>query len=402
MLAIYTRLSKEDNKSTSINNQQREGIEFAGKLKTTYKLYNEGEGISGGAEIKDRPQLFLLLQDIRNNLIKSVWFRNQNRLERSNATYFIFTEECKKYNVDIYFNDVKFDYNNAQDNLFGTIKSALNQYQKDLQSAQTKRTLRDNILEGKVWSIVAYGYKSDNGYLKIDENEAEVVRQIYEWSLSGIGTDTIADRLNKKGVVSRKGGLFRSSVVMSIIKNTIHKGKRLYSGEYFDCDAIVSESYWQKVNDNLKNNRNNSGKKVEHKYLLKKIIRCGKCGRNYYGHKRVSGKDNTYICSSKRHKDLKCSNRGINIDFIEALIWTQIFGRKEFLKAYKDFIKSNSSSVNISRLNSSIKQTQINILKNDKKVDVILDQLLDDDYPQDIKNKLAFMRYSRKMASKFD
>ena len=29
MLAIYTRLSKEDNKSTSINNQQREGIKFA-------------------------------------------------------------------------------------------------------------------------------------------------------------------------------------------------------------------------------------------------------------------------------------------------------------------------------------------------------------------------------------
>ena len=160
---------------------------------------------SGGAEIKDRPQLFLLLQDIRNNLITSVWFRNQNRLERSNATYFIFTEECKKYNVDIYFNDVKFDYNNAQDNLFGTIKSALNQYQKDLQSAQTKRTLRDNILEGKVWSIVAYGYKSDNGYLKIDDKEAEIVKQIYSWSLQGIGTDTIADRLNKKGVVSRAG-----------------------------------------------------------------------------------------------------------------------------------------------------------------------------------------------------
>lgn len=388
MLAIYTRLSKEDNKSTSINNQQREGVKFASKLKTTYKLYNEGEGVSGGAEIKDRPQLFLLLQDIRNNLITSVWFRNQNRLERSNATYFIFTEECKKYNVDIYFNDVKFDYNNAQDNLFGTIKSALNQYQKDLQSAQTKRTLRDNILEGKVWSIVAYGYKSDNGYLKIDDKEAEIVKQIYSWSLQGIGTDTIADRLNKKGVVSRKGGLFRSSVIMSIIKNSIYKGKRLYSGEYFDCDAIVTEDYWQQVNDNLKNNRNNSGKKVEYKYLLKGIIKCGECGRNYYGHKRLSGKDNTYKCSSKRHKDLKCNNRGINIDFIEDLIWGQLFVKKEFLNAYKLFIRSNSLSQNVSKLNKCIKETEKEIETNNKKVDRVLDQLLDDDYSLEIKQKL--------------
>lgn len=387
MLAIYTRLSREDKKSTSINNQKREGIKFASKLKITYKIYDEGEGISGGAEIKDRPQLFSLLQDIRKNLITSVWFRNQNRLERSSTTYFIFIEECKKHNVDVYFNDVKFDYNNAQDNLFGTIKSALNQYQKDLQSAQTKRTLRDNILEGKVWSIVAYGYKSDNGYLKIDDKEAGVIKQIYAWSLSGIGTDTIADRLNKKGIVSRKGGLFRSSVVMAIIKNTLYKGKRLYSGEYFDCDAIVTEDYWQQVNDNLKNNRNNSGKKVEHKYLLKGIIKCGECGRNYYGHKRLSGKDNTYKCSSKRHKDLKCNNRGINIDFVESLIWEQLFIKKEFQKTYTNFIKSNSLDKNLSRLKQLIFETEKEIKSREYNRDRVIKKLVEKEYQVEVERK---------------
>lgn len=392
MLAIYTRLSKEDNKSTSINNQQREGIKFASKLKTPYKVYNEREGISGGAKIKDRPQLFLLLQDIRHNLITSVWFRDQNRLERSKTTYFIFTEECKKYNVDIYFNDVKFDYNDAQDNLFGTIKSALNQYQKDLQSAQTKRTLRDNVEEGKVWSIVAYGYKSENGYLAINENEAKVVKMIFEQSLKGIGTNSIANKLNDLKTPTRKNKLWRANTIRSIIINPIYKGERVYSGEVYKAPQIVEKDYWQQVNDNLKNNRNNSGKKVEYKYLLKGIIKCGECGRNYYGHKRLTGKDNTYKCSSNRYKDLKCSNRGINIDFVENLIWGQLFEKKEFENAYKQFIKNNSLDKNLARLKELISKTEKEINENDKKIDRVLDQLLDDDYSNDVK-----LRFNQKI-----
>ena len=102
MLAIYTRLSKEDIDSTSINNQLREGRSFAkDKGFKDIELYNEGEGVSGGAEIKDRPQLFKLLQDFRIDKIKAVWFRNQNRLERNSNTWHIFITDAKKYNIDI-------------------------------------------------------------------------------------------------------------------------------------------------------------------------------------------------------------------------------------------------------------------------------------------------------------
>jgi hypothetical protein len=42
--------------------QLREGKAFAKDNGfTQYEIYNEGEGISGGANIKDRPQLFQLL-----------------------------------------------------------------------------------------------------------------------------------------------------------------------------------------------------------------------------------------------------------------------------------------------------------------------------------------------------
>ena len=365
MLAIYTRLSKEDKDSTSIKNQIREGKAFASKLKTEYKLYDEGEGISGGAEIKDRPQLFTLLQDIRSNEIDKVWFRSQNRLERNSSTYVIFISEAQKHKVDVYFNDKLLDFNNPSDNLLGTITSAVNQYQKDLQAFQTKRTLKDNVREGKVWSVVAYGYKSDNGYLAIDDEEALIVKLIYKESLKGSGRDKIAEMLNKRGVLTRynkigKGLIKRvdneskkvtiartkdinwgGSAVRKIIKNTLYKGERKFSGEYYKAPAIINPILWKQVNDNLSKNRNNSGKKVEHRYLLKGKLICSRCGRRYSGRKRVNSKANFYQCSSKRVKGNNCGNRSINIPIIESLIWQRFFADKNLKTVVDRFFKTN-------------------------------------------------------------
>ena len=387
MLAIYTRLSKEDKDSTSIQNQIREGKEFALKNNLEFKLYNEGEGVSGGAEIKDRPQLFTLLQDIRNNDIHSVWFRSQNRLERNSSTYAIFISEAQKFKVDVYFNDKLLDFHNPSDNLLGTITSAVNQYQKDLQAFQTKRTLKDNIKEGKVWSVVAYGYKSDNGYLAVDKEESIIIKEIFKMSLSGVGTDSIANILSDRGVLSRKGLRFRGRTIHFIIKNTIYKGKRLYSGEFYNCPLIIEPNQWQKVNDNLENNRNNSGKKVEHKYLLKGLLKCGKCGRNYYGHSRINGKDNTYICSSRRHKDIICNNKGIFIPFIEGLVWRQMFNDKLFLKAYLDFISNNNNSEEVKEIECYIKDINNKISKNEKSINTLLDKLLEGGFGADVEGK---------------
>jgi site-specific DNA recombinase len=58
MLGIYTRLSKQDEESNSINNQLREGKQFAADFHySDIKIYNEGEGVSGGLDIVDRPKL---------------------------------------------------------------------------------------------------------------------------------------------------------------------------------------------------------------------------------------------------------------------------------------------------------------------------------------------------------
>ena len=402
MLAIYTRLSREDSESSSIENQLREGKSFAKDNGfNDIKIYNEGEGVSGGADIKDRPKLFKLLQDINNDEVSAVWFRNQNRLERSSNTWHIFTTEAKKHNVEIYFNDKLFDFENPQDNLFGTITSALNQYQKDLQSAQTKRTLKDNASEGRVWSVVAYGYKSDNGFLAIDETEAEIVKEIYGLSLSGMGTRTIANRLNERGVPTRKNKIFRPHTVQSVIKNPLYKGKRIFSGEVFKSPAIVTSEYWQKVNDNLENNRTHSGKKVEYKYLLKGLLKCSKCGRNYYGRKRSNKRDNFYMCSSKRFSDLNCSSRGINIDILDSLIWHTVIKegklKEHIIEQHNKAVKGSSNTHLIAERDRLNKE----LLKVDKQLLNSFDLMtnaddLDDDTRALFSSKISMLQKTKK------
>lgn len=384
MLAIYTRLSREDEKSNSIKNQIREGKEFAklNKFKSI-EIYNEGEGVSGGADIEHRPQLFRLLQDIREGIIKAVWFRHQDRLERSSSTYIIFIGECKKYSCKIYFGNSQFDFNDPNVNLLGQITSAVNEYQKNLQKVKTKRTLKDNVKEGKVWSVLAYGYKSENGYLAINEKEAEVVREIYNLSLSGKGYGYIAELLNSRKVKTRKNKLWRDKTINGIIKNTIYKGERFYSGNYYDAPIIIESNLWEKVNANLENNRNNSGKKVDHKYLLKGIIKCSKCGRNYYGKRRVDKSDNYYQCSSTRYKELKCGNRGINIDVLEGFIWNRFFADKRILEITKRHLNNDDLKVKLSLLrqeNDKLNKELISLEKERKKaVEMLLKELINED-----------------------
>lgn len=365
MLAIYTRLSREDEDSNSIKNQIKEGRLFAKENNlTNYRIYDEGEGISGGADVKDRPELFALLQDIRKGNLTHVWFRNQNRLDRNTGTYAIFINESKKFNIKVYFGDKLFDYSNPQDNLFGIIQSAVNQYTKDLQGVQTKKQLHLRVKEGKTQGIIPYGYtKDDADYLIIDEDESKVVKQMYDLSLKGIGTEKIAEILNdnqvptrykklsqsndskttykitdihtnKKTVKQKSSVEWKGGTVRGIIKNTIYKGKRLYQKSYIDAPnlAIIKPSYWKEVNDNFKENRNNSGTTVKYNYLLRGLIVCGKCGKYYVGRKRKSKKDNFYACGSKRNKKTNCGSRAINIDVIENFIWQRFFADKE-LKA---------------------------------------------------------------------
>jgi DNA invertase Pin-like site-specific DNA recombinase len=341
MIAIYCRISKDRRNQISIDAQLKHGIEYANSIGKEYKTYCD-KGYSGTTHL--RPSLTQLIKDIKNNIITDIWIYDQSRLERSiNVKIFLFSI-LKQFNIDLHIFNSKINID-IQTEGFMNMMSIVNGMFVSLTKEKIVGALQINAEKGKVHAKTPFGYSADKeNKFVINTEEAEVVKEIYNLSLSGKGTNAIAEILSNKGVltaynklngtltttnrnnvlkplktINKKDIKWSGTTILHIIKNPIYKGIRLFKGVEYNVPEIIAPDYWQVVNDNLVRNRNNSGKKVTHNYKLKGFLTCSKCGRNYYGRTRVSMTDNAYICSSKRYKHLNCGNRGINIPFLDSL-----------------------------------------------------------------------------------
>jgi|UPI0004ACE353 site-specific DNA recombinase len=377
MIAIYTRISKDRKKQVSIEAQSKKGVEYANSIGKQYKIYiDKGQS---GTTIK-RPSLIKLISDIENKIINEIWVYDQSRLERSIEVKIFLFSIFKQHNTIVHIFNAPISIDIQTEGLMN-IMSIVNGMFVDLTKEKIVNALQINAENGKVHSVTPYGYSADiNNKFIVNEYEAEIIKEIYSLSLSGVGSGTIGEILTKKGVltaynklngtltttnrnsvlkpiktINKKDIRWSSNTILHIIKNPIYKGIRVFKGIEYNVPKIVEPDYWEVVNSNLQNNRNNSGSRVKHNYKLKGFLTCSICFRNYYGRTRLNLKDNAYICSSKRHKHLNCNNRGINIPFLDGL--TDYFLDN---KQYEHII--NNASYLIKETDNKI--VQLNDLKN--------------------------------------
>ncbi len=360
-IGIYCRISrlKGEGKDKSINDQKLLGIAQADKLGYHYELYID-EGLSAASDdINDRPEFKRLLDDMKEGKLHAIYAYDQSRFERNPQIHHVFVgtvkEHIKEYYTEI---DGLVDLNDPQVVLMANMVSIFNQYHVTMTKHKVKSVLNRNAREGKAHGIIAYGYSKDkSGYLIIDDEESKVVQRIYDLSLKGFGTRAIANQLNQDGVPTRynKIGIgvitvknkytgvpnsipkasvkWAQNTIRTILRNPWYKGERVYKGEPIRVPAIISQQKWDKVQENLPKRTNSST--VKYDYLMKGKLRCGRCGRNYYGRSRKDKSDHVYMCSSRRIKDGNCGNRGINIDKLDEFIWYRIINSSLFLKVLK-------------------------------------------------------------------
>lgn len=380
MLGIYARISKEKEETDrSIEDQIQTGVELAEKLNLTYRIYREADGTSGSLPIDKRPELKRLVDDILSNEINAVYAFDQSRLERNVETNFILKRLFKDFQIKLYFQG-GLQAQSLETDLAGDIISRVNQYYLEITKKKIKSVLNRNAKEGRRFSFIQFGYmEGKDKKLVINEEEAEIVKTIFALSLEGMGTAKIAEELNRKEILTRynqKEGTYRvvnkytkevsirqkkdvkwkGGTIRNIITNPIYKGERRWNENTYPVPPIFEEWYWQKVNDNLKNNSNNRGKRVEHSYLLKGLLRCGKCGSNYYGRTRVAKdgkkpKDNYYTCSSKRKGEQNCGNGSVNIEALDNLIWLHMLFGGRMRQLLEGYFNNDENSNRLAEIN---------------------------------------------------
>ncbi len=189
-----------------------------------------------------------------------------------------------------------------------------------------------------------YGYTGDaEKMIVIEEEEAAIVRMIFDLSLKGFGSSRIADYLNSQNILTKGQKVLPNGIkirdkytnetkhipnnklkwagntVLNMLKNPLYKGERHHAGQTFTVPAIIGTDTWEEVQIQIQKNRNQTGGN-KYQYLLKGMCFCGKCGAPMIGRKRENNKDNYYFCMSKRWK-VSCGNRSLNIDYLEEMVW---------------------------------------------------------------------------------
>ena len=208
--AIYCRLSEEDkdkrhvtDDSESIQNQKSMLIQYATEQGwEIYGIYSDDDYT--GAD-RSRPEFNRLLEDAKHKKFDIVLCKTQSRFTRE-------LELVEKY-IHGYFPiwGIRFvsivdnaDTENKGNKKSRQINGLVNEWYLEDMSENIKSVLTDKRKNGyHIGAFALYGYQKDpqqKGHLLIDEEAAEVVREVFTLFSQGYGKTAIAKILNEQGV----------------------------------------------------------------------------------------------------------------------------------------------------------------------------------------------------------
>jgi site-specific DNA recombinase len=386
VLGIYVRVStdRQTKEGFSLEDQINSGIAKAKELGWSYTVYNDA-GISGNVTWNERPELRRLISDMNEHKLGGIYTVAIDRLSRDEdyeEPQFLITI-FKKSGLNVYTKTGEHDLKNEMVEVASRFMALFASMERNMIAKRTSNGVRNSMLKGNTAGggpLVAYGFDKVDKKLVINENEAKTIRQMFQWCLEGKGTQTIANLLNemrvptkrqstgnganmtvKRAVKNAKNGemeiksivlqaknfIWRDATIYSHLTNTIYKGEKKWSDLVIQVPQIVSIETYDAVqvmlSERMKFKRapyTNSGKQVN-QFLLKGLIRCGECGQSFYGHKRSDLKDKAYRCLSHRYKNSWCGNRGIDINYVEELVWNNLLNfEKEVHRTFSEIESS--------------------------------------------------------------
>lgn len=393
ILHIYCRVSTEIQVETghSLLAQENAGIAKAKAMGFGYRLHIEKgkSGASDDIEFKNRPILKSLLDLCDEGSVTDIFVTEQDRLSRSPVATFYIKRILIENNIKLHTITQTIQLEDPEQSFVADLTSLLAKRERDLFIKRSKRGVLEGAKKGR-WPgvILPYGYsRNSEKQIVVNEEEAKVYIQMVSWSLEGNGTNTIANKLNELGIETRckkvlpngtkvknkytgtirkvhnEDFVWRAGTVYCILTNTIYKGERKFRGEILSAPSLIDRETWEKVQLNLKQNKNNSSNHLKHFYLLRGKLFCARCGSNYYG--KIKRDERVYMCSSKR--TVPCGSRSVNLDLLNSLIWGLVINDKFRLTDLRDELRAKSGPDNLEKLNKKVEAVTKNLLAIEKR-----------------------------------
>lgn len=229
-VAAYCRVSTdEEQQQTSFELQ----VEYYTKLIADREdwmlagIYAD-EGISG-TQVKHREQFQQMIEDCRDHKIDMIITKSISRFARNVVDCLTTIRELKNLSppVNIYFEKERIDSLDEKTEIYLTMLASFAQEESRSISTNIRWAIRNRMKEGtqKIVTSSLLGYDTDEDYnMVIIEQEAKIVRLIYETFLKGEHPAEIADRLNSLGFTTVLGNPWSTTSVKNILRNEKYCG----------------------------------------------------------------------------------------------------------------------------------------------------------------------------------
>jgi site-specific DNA recombinase len=166
------------------------------------------EGISG-TNIKNRDSFLRMLQDARDGQIDLIITKSISRFGRNTLDCLKCIRELRKFNVDVYFERENLHTFAKEGELLISLLAAFAQQEIYSHSENVKWGKRRKFQKGDIrsipWNNITGFSKNKAGEVVIVEDQAAIIRRIYNDFLAGYGVNKIADQLNKDMIPLKRG-----------------------------------------------------------------------------------------------------------------------------------------------------------------------------------------------------
>lgn len=200
--------------------------------------YYVDEGLSASkSDTSNRRAFEQMIKDAEAGKFDMIFVKSISRLSRNTKVTLETIDRLKLAGVGIYIDDIGLTSLDSKNDMFITFFAGAAQEESRQKSESIHFGVKRGMINKKWTSSPPYGYNKIKGYLHINEDEAVIVKQIFDWYLNdGIGIKIITRRLielkvptkyQRKSKRTGETSTWSHSTIKNILNNPIYTGRMI-------------------------------------------------------------------------------------------------------------------------------------------------------------------------------
>ena len=435
--ALYCRLSQDDKQegdSNSIINQKKILKKYALDRGYTNIQFYIDDGVSGTTF--NRAGFQSMIADVETGKVKRVIVKDMSRLGRDYLQVGMYTEIFFPEH-DVHFIAVNDGVDsNQEDNEFTPFRNIINEWYAKDTSKKIRAVKRSKGMAGEhIGSHPPYGYMKNPENKKewiIDEEAAEVVREIFRLCVGGYGPTRIAHILTERKILCptyyalEKGGKPRTAlpadkytwngpVVAKILDRMDYLGhtvnfkthvksykvhKTIYNSpdqwKVFEGthEAIIDKETFEIVQKIRAGKRRPT--RMGEMPMFSGLLYCADCGRKLSFHRKADepAEKHHYLCENYRSNTANCTMHYIRNVVVERIVLENLKEVIQYVSNYEDEFVQMIMDSDMRQRNRELSQKKKRLVEIQKRIGE-LDTIFQRIYEDNIIGKLSDERFMK-------